>query len=108
MLPKPSETWLTHDAILLSGLLVVMLAGIIAAVGLLFLQRWAAWLYLFSIALGYCLLPFTGPVVEHGVASVVDDSSTIFTGMILALAFFTDALNSPRVDSEPITAELVK
>jgi len=59
---------------------------------MLFLQRWAAWLYLVSLLIGYALFPFTGPTVEHALADAVDELAILMSGSIIGLAFFSDAL----------------
>jgi xanthine/uracil permease len=112
-LPTPLKDWLVaeaerdmavHELVLLGGgVVVLLLAAIVASVGLLFLQRWAAWLYLFSFIVGCLLCLFYGPVVEHGVADVVGDVATFLSGLVLGLAFFTDALRTGGVRAEPIT-----
>ena len=111
-LPTPLKDWLVaeaerdmaaHELVLLGGVVVLLLAAIVASVGLLFLQRWAAWLYLFSFIVGCLLSLFYGPVVEHEVADVVGDVAIFLSGLVLGLAFFTDALRTGGVRAEPIT-----
>lgn len=68
------------------------LSGIAASIGLLLLKRWAAWLFLLTTAVAYTLMAFLGPTVEHGVTSAVNGAFSVVTGVILGLAFFTDAL----------------
>jgi hypothetical protein len=100
-LPDPLRDWLAADAegdIALRevGLLVVMipllLCALVGSIGLLFLKRWAAWLYLISLIIGYALFPFMGPTVEHALADAADDMAVLLSGLIIGLAFFSDAL----------------
>jgi hypothetical protein len=103
-LPDSLRAWLAEEyaqdltsfdlAIIAVGF-VVVIATIVASVGLLFLQRWAAWLYLATTVIGCVFMMFTGPTVEHAVSYAFDDVSVVFTGLVLGLAFFTDALK-PR------------
>ena len=80
---------------------IVILSGAVASVGLFRLRRWAAWLYLFSVILGYALMPFSGPVVAHGLNGALSGAFGLVSGMVLALTFFTDTLNS-RLRAEPV------
>ena len=59
--------------------------------------------YLFSFIVGCLLSLFYGPVVEHEVADVVGDVAIFLSGLVLGLAFFTDALRTGGVRAEPIT-----
>jgi len=111
-LPTPLKDWLVaeaerdtaaHDVVLLGGGVVFFLAAVVSSLGLLFLQRWAAWLYLLSVIFGCLLSPFIGPVVEHGVADAVDEAAIVLSGLVLGLAFFSDALKTGSVRAEPIT-----
>ena len=75
---------------------LVFISGIVASIGLLLLKRWAAWLFLYNAVLAYSLMACYGPTVEHGAASAVNGAFSVFTGLILGVAFFTDALNLDR------------
>jgi hypothetical protein len=72
----------------------VIISGVVASIGLFRLRRWAGWLYMFSVVLGYALMPFSGPVVAHGLNGALSGAFSLVSGMVLALAFFTDALKS--------------
>lgn len=102
-LPEPLATWLSTEAdreptaremTLFVGYLPLLVCFIVATVGLLFLRRWAAWLYLGATALGTLLMPFTGPTVEHAFADTLDAIGLMMAGAVIALAFFTDSLKS--------------
>jgi hypothetical protein len=49
---------------------------------------------MFSVVLGYTLMPFSGPVVAHGLNGALSGAFGLVSGMVLAMAFFTDALKS--------------
>jgi hypothetical protein len=59
--------------------------------GLFFYQRWAAWLMVAVLALFSLQLLFS-PTVEPGILSYLGSLSDILTGLVLGIAFFTDAL----------------
>ena len=70
--------------------------------GLLFLKRWAVWLYLVSLIIGYLVFPFTGPTVEHALADTIDEISVLLSGFIIGIAFFSNALRTtPAITSTP-------
>jgi hypothetical protein len=80
------------DLLLLPVLLVVSLGGIASSIGLMFLQRWARWSYLAFSAIACVIIPFLGPQVEHGLAGTFDMIGTTLSGVVLGLAFFTNAI----------------
>lgn len=97
--PEPERT---SSVLVLGGVgAVVFCSWAAALVGLLCLKRWAAWLFLFSLVSGYAYVALTGPSVAHGLASAIDGVSAVLSGMVLALAFFTDALK-PDLRAEPV------
>jgi cell division protein FtsW (lipid II flippase) len=109
-LPPPLRDWLAAEAereatvieqCLFPVLGLVLVLSLVASIGLLFLRRWAAWLYLISLGLGSMLFPFTGPTVEHPIPDALDDLSLVCAGLILGLAFFTDALVRSANKGEP-------
>jgi hypothetical protein len=61
--------------------------------GLFFYQRWAAWMMVFVLALFSLQLLFS-PTVEPGILTFLGSWSDIVTGLVLGLAFFTDALDA--------------
>lgn len=108
-LPPPLQEWLTteaeqdsqpYEAFLLAGGFLLLLFALAGSVGLLFLKRWGAWLYLLSLVIGYLLFPFFGPTVEHGLADAVDELTVMLSGLILGLAFFSDALPAKQKPGE--------
>ena len=76
--------------------LVFLVANFVGSVGLYNLKKWGAWIYLGSGILILPLVPFTGPLVLHGIESAMYDITMIISGMIIALAFFTDTLNGNK------------
>jgi len=115
-LPEPLRAWLSAEAegdptvreLAVFGLCILLLiSGIVGTVGLFFLQRWAAWLYLINLVLGMPLALLAGPVVDHPLPYAIEEVGTIMYGMVIALAFFSDALRkqpaappAPRVVAE--------
>lgn len=100
-LPEPLRDWLAAEVerevdlseiVLLILAIPMLLGALIGSIGLLFLKRWAAWLYLISLIIGFLIFPFMGPTVEHGMADVFLEVASVISGMIIALAFFSDAL----------------
>ena len=84
----------TNDTVVLIGVLPILAASILGSIGLYRLRKWGAWTYLMSMILGYALYPFAGPTVEHAFSGMVYEVSVIISGMIVAIAFFTDTLKS--------------
>ena len=82
----------TGDVLLLTFLVV----NFVGSIGLYNLKKWGAWIYIGSLVLSLALTPFTGPIVVHGIASAMYDVAVIITGMIIALAFFTDVLSGNK------------
>jgi len=72
---------------------VGMLLFFISMVGLFFYQRWAAWMML-AVLLIFSLQVLFSPSVEPGILTFVGSWSDIVTGLVLGLAFFTDALEA--------------
>lgn len=64
---------------------------LISMAGLFFYQRWAAWLF-FGVILLFSLQVLFQPTVEPGLLSYLGGWSDVLTGLVLGLAFFTDAL----------------
>jgi hypothetical protein len=65
----------------------------VSMVGLFCYQRWAAWMMALVIAVFSIQLLFS-PTVEPGVLSLMGSLSDVLTGLVLGLAFFTDALQA--------------
>jgi hypothetical protein len=109
-LPAPLRDWLAAEAeadlapqevALLIVMIPLLLSALVGSIGLLFLKRWGAWLYLISTIIGYALFPFTGPTVEHAVADAFDEVAILLSGLIIGLAFFSDALRVRKDEAPP-------
>jgi hypothetical protein len=107
-LPEPLRAWLDAEAegdpsvreMAFFGLCILLVAsGIVGTVGLFLLQRWAAWLYLVNSILGVLLTLLAGPAVEHPLTDAIGEVASIMCGMVIALAFFSDALKKQRAES---------
>ncbi|MEI7652002.1 MAG: hypothetical protein WCJ96_08340 [Verrucomicrobiota bacterium] len=64
---------------------------LISSIGLFFYQRWAAWMFV-VVNVIFSLQVLTSPTVEPGLLSYIGGWSDLLTGMVVAIAFFTDAL----------------
>ena len=98
-LPEPLSIWQdaqtevsVGDFIFLFLYVQLIIPWLVAVIGLLFLRRWAAWLYLIIFFLTTLCGPFTGPTVEHALVTSLSHVASVFSGMVIALAFFTDSL----------------
>jgi len=65
---------------------------LISMAGLFFYQRWAAWMFL-GVILTFSLQVLFNPTVEPGLLSYLGGWSDVLTGLVLGLAFFSDALS---------------
>lgn len=110
-LPTSLQNWLiadserdlgTFEAVILPFGIVAIFSYIVASIGLFMLKRWGARLYLISYAVLVFLNFFTGPSVEHSLPASLAEISDILIGMVLGLAFFSDALN-PKRQTGPTT-----
>ena len=75
---------------------VLIVVNIVASVGLYLLKKWAARLYIFSLVIMVIMVPFFGPTVEEGIVTTFASIADIISGLVLGLAFFSDALNPKR------------
>ncbi|MFM8550140.1 MAG: hypothetical protein ACKOBS_05650 [Verrucomicrobiota bacterium] len=66
---------------------------LVSMAGLFFYQRWAAWMMAVVIAVFSVQLLFS-PTVEPGLLSLMGSLSDVLTGLVLGLAFFSDALEA--------------
>ena len=82
----------------MAGSLAMCGAWIASIIGLLKLKRWGAWLYLFTTLLALPLYFMFGFDVRHPIDQIFDDIYRFIPGLIIGLAFFSDAI--PRKDSE--------
>jgi len=63
----------------------------VSMVGLFCYQRWAAWLMAIVVAV-FSLQLLTSPSVEPGILSLLGSLSDVVTGLVLGVAFFSNAL----------------
>jgi hypothetical protein len=82
---------LSMIAFMLAGL-AMFGAWIASIIGLLKLRRWGAWLYLFSTFLALPIYFMTGIDVRHPIDRIFDDIYHFIPGMIIGLAFFSNAI----------------
>lgn len=88
---------------------VALVVWIVSCVGLLMLRKWAARGYFFSVVLLLLINLLLPPRVEHQVAAGLGDLTLILAGIVIGLAFWSDALKPPQSDVRsdaptPITA----
>lgn len=109
-LPEPLAAWLraesegdltAREIMLFIAVVPLLVSMIVATVGLLCLRRWAAWLYLITNVVGTLLMTLTGPTVEHAFADALDEIGIVLSGMVIAIAFFTDSLIKKVVEQNP-------
>ena len=79
----------TSEWVLLAVSIPVLVAAVVALVGLFRFWPLARPLVLALTALGIIIGPFGGPVVETGLAATFDWCSTVLGGMVLALIYLS-------------------
>lgn len=79
--------------VLLAVSVPVLVAAVIALIGLFRFWPLARPLVVTLTAAGIILGPFAGPVVEPGLAATFDSCSTVLGGMMLALLYFSPVAN---------------
>lgn len=98
-LPKELADWQAaqeteEDGALLLGLVLIfplIIAWVASSVGLFLFQKWAAWLYLAFAVLGSIFL-LLEPNVESGASAFFSYLDALAGGIILGIAFFSNAL----------------
>ena len=103
-LPKELADWQAaqeteEDGALLLGLVLIfplIIAWVASSVGLFLFQKWAAWLYLAFAVLGSIFL-LLEPNVESGVSAFFSYLDALAGGIILGIAFFSNALEPDQV-----------
>ena len=111
LLPEPLRTWETQrletdpsgmELVLLGVLMADLVVALVASVGLFLLKAWGRWLYLASLIVMFLCVPFLGPTVSHGLVDTLEGLSTLLSGVILGLAFFSNTLQrSAEQDAAP-------
>jgi len=86
-----------QPVVIIFGLLSIV-AILVGSIGLFVFREWGRKLFAISWGVLLIISPFLGPTVEHGVVSFFSYLGTLSTGVVLGIAFFTDAIKSnPRV-----------
>lgn len=76
--------------IIVLGLMVLLLLALIVAwIGLFVFWQPARLLYLVTTVLALLLMPFFGPYVETGLSYTLTEAASIVAGIILALVYFS-------------------
>jgi len=79
----------TFDWVILGVVIPVLIAGLVAYVGLLLFWRPARGIYLATTVVAGLISPFLGPEVATGPAGALEDLSCIVTGVLLAVLYFS-------------------
>lgn len=102
LLPEPLAEWLHQEnggEFGLADLFGLLFWGagvflfLVSMVGLFCFQRWASWMMAVVLAVFSTQL-LLSPTVEPGILSLLGSLSDIVTGLVLGVAFFTNALDS--------------
>ena len=102
-LPKELADWQAaqeteDEGAWLLGLVLIfplIIAWVASLVGLFLFQKWAAWLFLANAVLGSAFM-LLEPNVESGVSAFFSGLDTLAGGVILGIAFFTNALGTDQ------------
>ncbi len=102
LLPEPLAEWVHQESAGEFGIgdiigLLFWGAGLflflVSMVGLFCYQRWASWLMAGVVAV-FSLQLLTSPTVEPGILSLLGSLSDVVTGLVLGVAFFSNALEA--------------
>ena len=87
---EPVPSFLENYPFISLAVLLPWLAAVLAStVGLLFFQRWARSIALYSTLLGLVFYSFFGPELSSALASALTDASSMAWGAVLALAYYS-------------------
>ena len=102
LLPLELQDWLNRETETESELILfavsfllfipLILLAFVSSVGLFFQKKWGVWLYLGVSAFAFCLLPFSGPVVEHALMSTINGICNVVSGIIIGMILFTNVV----------------
>lgn len=70
--------------------LIMLIGGVAGTVGLYLFKPWGRWLSLWLSVLAVLLMPFLGPAVNSGWASMLEGASTMLWSAVLAMAYFSE------------------
>ncbi|MEE9342239.1 MAG: hypothetical protein V3V12_01240 [Gammaproteobacteria bacterium] len=90
------------DIFLLVVGIPVALLHIISFVGLMTIKPWAKNLFMLSTISICALTPFFGPYVDHGIAFFLEMLSTLCTGVLITLLYFTHSKFNKRISPESL------
>ena len=108
-LPAELQVWATNAPEEASWMLIAFYVALLGPmftgfVGLIMLKRWARWPYLISTLIAHA--PIFGPSVQHEIAASFHELATLISGVVIALCFFTDALQKIQMtDPSPSTQD---
>jgi len=94
-LPQDLKNWLASEeaegsAIVAFSFIPALIGALVGSIGLLFLKRWAAWLYLVCTII--LAVPDGQPLVEDSITASVGEISLLISGIIIGMSFFSSAL----------------
>ena len=87
---KPSLT-------LIIATLLNQVVALVSGIGLLLIQRWARWTFLFSLLVGFVTTIFWGPFVSSGPVVALDYLAALCGGGILTLSFVAESFRKVTV-----------
>ncbi len=95
-LPHELQNWLVSEeaegnTIIAFLFIPALIGALVGSIGLLFLKRWAAWLYLVCTII--VAVPDGQPVVEDSITAAADEISILLAGIIIGISFFSNALS---------------
>jgi hypothetical protein len=111
LLPEPLRTWQSQwleadpsgmELVSVATVIPTLVAALVASIALFLLKPWGRWLYLASLIVMFLCGAFGGPMVSHGLVDTLVGLSNLLSGVVLGLAFFSDALQrSAEQDAAP-------
>jgi hypothetical protein len=84
---------LSEWSILILGTPLVI-AMIVASVGLFLLRRWGAWLYAITTFISMGIMALGGPSVEHPIAVVFNEMAILLSGIVIGISYFSDVFRN--------------
>ena len=85
---------------LLIPVIIIILMYLISSIGLFLYKPWAKRAYIITGIVGFVILPFTGPIVDHALAYTIADLRSVAFGFILALLLFTNVYENEKNNAE--------
>lgn len=108
-LPAELESWVSHQSDQPYGvfdwiMVVLAVPSLVATVGLFFFTRWSRAVYAVTAIVLTAATLFAGPSVATGVESFAHDAVQFLDGVIITLAYFSDARHYFEPHAQPATA----